>query len=271
MIVLIAVLAVWAAELRIKPRYVGWSVIVIVAAAVLVIALRLTNWWFTRFVITNKRLMSTEGVLSRRVAMMPLLRVTDLRYAQSMLGRLLNYGDFTLESASRRNAMRRIVDLPNPNELYLRLVEEMYEPVAVEARLARMADENDEWTLDLPETFVAEQFAAPEPAAATAPDGLGMSARFDAGNPLQPDEVAAFLGTRRRPAPAPRPRPVPVDPSLPPVAPPDPAAQHRELLDQIGALAGHLTALTAAITRLAPPRDSPDAADPPSRDGVQAG
>jgi len=31
--------------------------------------------------------------------------------------------------------IRRVYTLPNPNELYLRIVEEMYEPEAVEARL----------------------------------------------------------------------------------------------------------------------------------------
>src|SRR5262249_51302324 len=110
----------------------------------------------TRFVITNKRLMSTEGVFARRVAMMPLLRVTDMRYAQSVLGRLLGYGTFTLESASRRNAMRRIVDLPNPNELYLRLVEGVYEPAAVEARLTRWSEEDEDWLADLPADAVFE-------------------------------------------------------------------------------------------------------------------
>jgi hypothetical protein len=41
--------------------------------------------------------------------------------------------------------MRRIVHLPNPNELYLRLVEEMYEPEAVESRLAYSRDDEREF------------------------------------------------------------------------------------------------------------------------------
>lgn len=140
-ITLYAVLGVWAAEERIKPRYVGWVIALVVALAVLTAAHRGLAWYLGRFVITNKRLMSTEGVLFRRVGMIPLLRVTDMRYVQSPLGRLLNYGTFRLESANRRNVLRTIVDLPNPNELYLRVVEEMYEPQAVEARLGKEADE----------------------------------------------------------------------------------------------------------------------------------
>ncbi|PZF96762.1 hypothetical protein C1I99_16765 [Micromonospora deserti] len=136
-----AVLGVWAAQVRIRPQYTGWVIAVVVAGAVLLAAYRVLAWYLGRFVITNKRLMSTEGVFFRRVGMIPLLRVTDLRYGQSPLGRVLNYGTFHLESASRRNVLRRVVDLPRPNELYLRLVEEMYEPDAVEARLGYTDDD----------------------------------------------------------------------------------------------------------------------------------
>ena len=40
-----------------------------------------------------------------------------------------------LESAGRLDRIRRIRNLPNPNELYLRVVEEMYEPQEVEKRV----------------------------------------------------------------------------------------------------------------------------------------
>jgi hypothetical protein len=81
-----------------------------------------------------------SGIFTRNVAMMPLLRVTDMKYVQSPLGRLLSYGNFELESAGQDQALRNIKNLPNPNELYLRIVEEMYEPEAVEARLGRATD-----------------------------------------------------------------------------------------------------------------------------------
>jgi hypothetical protein len=107
----------------------------IIVVAITLVVFRILGWRLTRFVITNKRIMATEGVLFRRVAMIPLLRVTDMRYEQGPIARLLNYGTFRLESANRRNAMRKISDLPRPDELYLRVVEEMYEPEAVERRI----------------------------------------------------------------------------------------------------------------------------------------
>jgi hypothetical protein len=49
-----------------------------------------------------------------------------------------------LESAGQDQALREVPHLPNPNELYLRVVEEMYEPAAVEARMGGEGDESEE-------------------------------------------------------------------------------------------------------------------------------
>jgi membrane protein YdbS with pleckstrin-like domain len=92
------------------------------------------EWYYDRFVLTNKRVMLIEGIVARRVAMMPLQRVTDMKYTQSALGRLLGYGNFVLESAGQDQALRSVPNLPNPTDLYLQVVEEMYEPDASEAR-----------------------------------------------------------------------------------------------------------------------------------------
>lgn len=116
------VVVLWLAVLA----YVGW---------------RMLDWYYIRFVLTNKRLMLIQGLVTRSVGMMPLTRVTDMKYDQSPLGRVLNYGTFVVESAGQDQALRTVKPLPNPNELYLRIVEEMYEPEAVEARLSRSAEE----------------------------------------------------------------------------------------------------------------------------------
>jgi membrane protein YdbS with pleckstrin-like domain len=93
-----------------------------------------TQWYYDRFVLTNKRVMLIEGVIARKVAMMPLNRVTDMKYTQTPTGRLLGYGTFEIESAGQEQALRKVPNLPNPTDLYLQVVEEMYEPDASEAR-----------------------------------------------------------------------------------------------------------------------------------------
>ena len=113
------------------PAVMGW------------VAWKVFDWYFDRFILPNKRVMVVNGIVTRKVAMMPLLRVTDMKYEQSPLGRMLNYGTFVLESAGQDQALREVKHLPNPNELYLRVVEEMYEPQAVEARLGKDGDGDD--------------------------------------------------------------------------------------------------------------------------------
>jgi membrane protein YdbS with pleckstrin-like domain len=103
---------------------------------------RVADWYFDRFILTNKRIMVVNGLVTRTVGMMPLVRVTDMKYQQSPLGRMLNYGTFVVESAGQDQALREVKHLPNPNELYLRIVEEMYEPEAVEARLSRASTDD---------------------------------------------------------------------------------------------------------------------------------
>jgi hypothetical protein len=75
---------------------------------------------------------------------MPLLRVTDMKYVQTPLARMLRYGTFVIESAGQEQALREVPYIPNPNEVYLQVVEAMYEPAAVEARMGGTPSESEE-------------------------------------------------------------------------------------------------------------------------------
>src|SRR5258706_255817 len=113
----------------------GLTILVLIWVAIMSWVLwDVAEWYYDRFILTNKRVMLIEGIISRNVAMMPLSRVTDMKYTQSPLGRVLGYGTFELESAGQDQALRNVTNLPNPTDLYLQVVEEMYEPEASEAR-----------------------------------------------------------------------------------------------------------------------------------------
>jgi uncharacterized membrane protein YdbT with pleckstrin-like domain len=89
---------------------------------------RVGDWYYDRFVLTSRRVMVVSGMVNRKVAMMPLARVTDMAYNQSVLGRMLGYGSFILESAGQDQALREVHHLPQPRELYLLMLDEMYGP-----------------------------------------------------------------------------------------------------------------------------------------------
>lgn len=77
------------------------------------------DWAVTFFVVTSHRFLLTSGVLFRKVAMLPLVKVTDMTFHRSFLGRLLGFGEFVIESAGQDQALSSIDHLPYPEQLYL--------------------------------------------------------------------------------------------------------------------------------------------------------
>ena len=84
------------------------------------------EWYIERFVVTNRRVLLISGVLTRKVAIMPLIKVTDLTYEQSPFGRILNYGSFIVESAGQVQALSRVDFLPQPNLRYRQVSELLF-------------------------------------------------------------------------------------------------------------------------------------------------
>lgn len=97
----------------------------------LVLALRLAwkvlQWRYEWFLATNRRLVLTTGVITRKVAMMPLAKVTDMSYAQSPLGRVLGYGSFVMESAGRDDqALNKVQFVPDADANYRALCQVVF-------------------------------------------------------------------------------------------------------------------------------------------------
>ena len=89
------------------------------AVLVLRLVVKFLNWFVDYFVITSKRLLSTTGLFTRTINMMPLTKVTDMRFERTATGRLLGYGKFIVESAGQEQALQTVNFLPYPEQLYL--------------------------------------------------------------------------------------------------------------------------------------------------------
>ena len=76
------------------------------------------EWRHTRVVATDKRIVLFEGWINHKVSMMPLKKVTDMGYERSLLGRILGYGTFVLESAGQDQALSKISFVPDPDDNY---------------------------------------------------------------------------------------------------------------------------------------------------------
>ncbi|MGQ0631799.1 MAG: PH domain-containing protein [Sporichthyaceae bacterium] len=98
------------------------------AGAVAYLGFGLLNWWADRFVVTNKRVMLAHGIVVRQVDMMPLGKVTDMRYERSVPGRVLGYGVFVMESAGQDQALSRVSFIRQPDWLYREICALLFTP-----------------------------------------------------------------------------------------------------------------------------------------------
>jgi uncharacterized membrane protein YdbT with pleckstrin-like domain len=92
-------------------------------AAVIKFSIHAYEWWNERIVITDKRVMLDQGIITSRVGMMPLGKVTDLTFERTVNGRMLGYGTIIVESAGQIQALNRIEYVPRPEEVYEALSE----------------------------------------------------------------------------------------------------------------------------------------------------
>jgi membrane protein YdbS with pleckstrin-like domain len=99
------------------------AIVLIIICLVFVAYLGFKTWEWSEdyFVVTSDRMLEASGVFTRKIAMMPLVKVTDMSFQRSTLGRLLGFGSFILESAGQDQALRTIDHVPYPEQLYLEI------------------------------------------------------------------------------------------------------------------------------------------------------
>jgi len=68
------------------------------------------DWMNRQFIVTNRRVIQIAGVLNKNVTDSSLRKVTDVKMSKSFFGRIFNYGDIEILTASElgANLFRRI-------------------------------------------------------------------------------------------------------------------------------------------------------------------
>jgi uncharacterized membrane protein YdbT with pleckstrin-like domain len=76
-----------------------WGLVALVWAGWL--GLQYLNWTFTHFVVTNSRVIFRTGVLGKHGVEIPMDRIANINFNQSMWERVIGAGDLEIESAGR--------------------------------------------------------------------------------------------------------------------------------------------------------------------------
>lgn len=127
-IVLIVVVAAAGTALGIMPPKVGrwapWAVVGL--AAVLLILGTVMPWlrWLTAtYTVTNRRIISQRGILTRSGHDLPLNRINDVSYERGLLDRILGCGTLVLTTAADDPVT--LTDVPHVEQVQLQVLESM--------------------------------------------------------------------------------------------------------------------------------------------------
>jgi hypothetical protein len=122
-LVLVLALDFWLpGRLSVVADVLWWAWFVLVGRALW----KVLEWRHDWFVATDKRLILTYGLITQKVAMMPLAKVTDMSYNRSPIGRLLGYGTFVMESAGQDQALHSVRWVADPDRTYRAICAEIF-------------------------------------------------------------------------------------------------------------------------------------------------
>jgi len=105
-----------AIVLTIIDPMLGLLGLLCIAVAVIGSLGKLVSWRTTNFVVTTSRLIVRTGVISKQGLEIPLDRVTNISYSQTLVERILGSGDLVVESAGE-SGQQRFTDVAKPQHL----------------------------------------------------------------------------------------------------------------------------------------------------------
>ncbi|HWM00022.1 MAG TPA: PH domain-containing protein [Nocardioidaceae bacterium] len=101
----------------------AWVVLLVGAAAVAYwVVWPLLNWLSASYTVTNRRLITRHGVLTRVGHDIPLYRINDVFYEHGLIDRVLGCGTLIVAAASERGEVV-LPDVPSVEQLHLSISE----------------------------------------------------------------------------------------------------------------------------------------------------
>jgi uncharacterized membrane protein YdbT with pleckstrin-like domain len=84
------------------------------------------TWLTTTYTVTNRRLITRSGVLTRRGHDIPLARVSDVAYEHGLVDRLLGCGTLVISDASELGRVK-LHDIPQVEQVHLKISDQLFD------------------------------------------------------------------------------------------------------------------------------------------------
>jgi Bacterial PH domain len=95
-IALLAVIAYWLSDTRYLPGLWRYTAYALALVAVVLLIQQWLQWWVTEIAVTDRRVIYKKGLIRRQTNEMNMDKVESVQIDQSILGRMLDYGDVKL-------------------------------------------------------------------------------------------------------------------------------------------------------------------------------
>lgn len=106
------------------PSFARPALLIAAAVAIfLFTVLPILRWMYTNFVLTSDRLITRSGIVAKTSKEIPLERINDVAFNQSVIERMIGAGDLLIESAGERG-QTRISNVRNPEGVQLTIYKE---------------------------------------------------------------------------------------------------------------------------------------------------
>jgi uncharacterized membrane protein YdbT with pleckstrin-like domain len=104
-------------------KVMRWGLVALAVIVVIVYPVRrIVAWATSQFVVTNERLIHREGLIAKHSLEIPVERINDVRFHQSVFERLIGAGDLMIESAGERG-QQRFANVRKPEDVQKRIYE----------------------------------------------------------------------------------------------------------------------------------------------------
>lgn len=128
-ITLIAVAAVVGAGIALVPGswqpWGGWGLAAVAVIAVFAwVVMPLLRWLTSSYTITDRRIITRKGILTRIGHDLPLKRINNVNYEKSLTDRMLGCGTLVLETAAGQPL--RLPDVPNVERVHVTITELLF-------------------------------------------------------------------------------------------------------------------------------------------------
>ncbi|HEX2785691.1 MAG TPA: PH domain-containing protein [Ilumatobacteraceae bacterium] len=115
--IVLGIIVLWKTDAHTTGRgALNVIVLVLLLVTAVWLVIRYLNWLTTNFVITSNRLIFRHGVIGKSGIEIPLERVNNVNFSQSMFERLLGAGDLLIESGGE-DGQQRFTDIRRPAQV----------------------------------------------------------------------------------------------------------------------------------------------------------